>query len=222
MRAREKREAHLLVVDEGVVHPPGAGHPPHVLRPEKHAEVVRALFPSGIDHEVLRIDAPRMRHRMLRHPRVDGVALHVRVESRLSESQPNSVAEALPGNPHSDAAWQGAPLERAAVLQDEIGLAGVRVRARVAAFGHSGPGFEITASGTGVLTSRPAEPVEYVLDALPMGGECGGSLVLGIQRDMADLIACLDRAFAEEAWPATLGMAGAERSGVFKVPSSAG
>jgi hypothetical protein len=52
-----------------------------------------------------------------------------------------------------------------------------------------------------------------------VGDERGGSLVLGILRDMADLIACLDRAFAEEAWPATLGMAGAERSGLFKPQS---
>jgi hypothetical protein len=49
-----------------------------------------------------------------------------------------------------------------------------------------------------------------------MGDERGGSLVLGILRDVADLIAGLDRAFAEEAWPAKLGMAGAERPGVFK------
>jgi hypothetical protein len=52
-----------------------------------------------------------------------------------------------------------------------------------------------------------------------MGGEQGGSLVLGILRDMADLIASLDRLFAKEASQATLGMAGAERPGFFKPQS---
>ena len=45
-----------------------------------------------------------------------------------------------------------------------------------------------------------------------MGDERGGSLVLGILRDMADLIVGLDRPFAKEASQATLGMAGAERA----------
>jgi hypothetical protein len=94
-------------------------------------------------------------HRMPRHPRVDGIALHVCVRSRLSQSQPNSVAEALPGKSQSDSVRQSSPLERATVLQDVTGLAGVRVRAGVAAFGDSGPGFEKTASGPGATLFDP-------------------------------------------------------------------
>ena len=57
MSAREKGEAHLLVVDEAVVLP-RAGYPPDVLHPERHAEVVVAILPGGIDDEARRIDAP--------------------------------------------------------------------------------------------------------------------------------------------------------------------
>jgi hypothetical protein len=52
-----------------------------------------------------------------------------------------------------------------------------------------------------------------------VGDEHGGSLVLGILRDMADRIAGLDREFAEEAWQDTFRMAGAERPGFFKSQS---
>ena len=107
------------------------------------------------------------------------------------------------------------------MLQDEIGLAGARVRAGVAAFDPSGPGFEKTASGTGRQASRPAKPLEPVLDALPMGDERGGFLVLGILRDVAGLIARLDRAFAGGmAGRLQDGRLGAARS--FRVPISAG
>ena len=52
-----------------------------------------------------------------------------------------------------------------------------------------------------------------------MGDERGGSLVLGILRDVADLIAGLDRALAEEARQAKLGMASAKVPGFFKSQS---
>src|ERR1039458_1346745 len=66
---------------------------------------------------------------------------------------------------------------------------------------------------------RPAKPLEPVLDALPMGDERDGILVLGILRDVAGLIARLDWAYAEEAWLADFRVVGAERPGGFESQS---
>ncbi len=93
------------------------------------------------------------------------------------------------------------PLERTAVLQNEICLAGVRELAvRGIVFDRSGPGFEILASGAWSRASRAAKPIEPILDALPMGHKRAGFSAIGILGDMADLIASLDWPFAEEAW----------------------
>ena len=211
MLSREKRETHLLVVDEAIVLSGVVSYPPHVLHPERHAEVVHAFVPSGIDHEAFRINAPRVRHWMSRDPRVDGIALHVRVGSRLSEGQPNRVAEALPGRTHADSRRQRAPLEPATMLQNEIGLAGIREHAiRRGAFDRSGPRFEEITSIAWGRASGAAKPLEPVLDALPMGYRSVGFCAIGILGEMADLIANLDRAFAEEAYGTDLGVVATE------------
>ena len=43
VRSHEKRETHLLVVDETAVRP-GGRYPPHVLQPKRHADVLMWLF----------------------------------------------------------------------------------------------------------------------------------------------------------------------------------
>jgi hypothetical protein len=89
------------------------------------------------------------------------------------------------------------------VLQNEIGLAGIREHAiRRGAFDRSGPRFEEIASVAWGRASGAAKPLEPVLDALPMGYRPVGFCAIGILREMADLIANLDRAFAEEAYSA--------------------
>jgi hypothetical protein len=52
-----------------------------------------------------------------------------------------------------------------------------------------------------------------------MGDERAGILVLGILGDMADLIAGLHEAFAEEAWVADIRMAVTERAGLSEAHS---
>jgi hypothetical protein len=45
MRSREKRETHLLVVDEAVVLFPGVGYPPHLLQARKCVEGATSAKP---------------------------------------------------------------------------------------------------------------------------------------------------------------------------------
>jgi hypothetical protein len=86
------------------------------------------------------------------------------------------------------------------VLQNEIGLAGIRELAiRGVAFDRPGPGFKEDASVTWGRASGAAKPIEPILDTVPMGDKRAGFRAIRILGDMADLIANLDRAFAEEA-----------------------
>jgi len=62
----------------------------------------------------------------------------------------------------------------------------------------------------GAALPERAKPLEPVLDALPMGYRPVGFCAIGILRELADLIANLDRAFAEEAYGAYLGVVATE------------
>jgi hypothetical protein len=106
------------------------------------------------------------------------------------------------------------------VLQNEICLAGVRELAvRVVVFDRPGPGFEKIASGAWGRASGAAKPIEPILDALPMGHKRAGFSAIGILGDMADHIASLDGAFAEEAWVSNFRMVATERPRLSKTHS---
>lgn len=105
------------------------------------------------------------------------------------------------------------------MLQDEIGFAGISVLVcRGIGFHSIGPGFQEAAGGTRSSVSGVPQPIEYVLNAVPMADE-GCGFFLGTLRDLADLIADLDRVLTNHAWLADLTMAKTNRPGFAKTQS---
>src|SRR6202011_2936203 len=137
------------VVDQAVV-PPGLEHPAQIVVSEGYAEVFGAFIPRRIDNDVVRVDAPGVRHRVHGNPSVDRVTLHVHVDVRLPKRKCRGVAEAFARSPHPDSAWQCSVFKWTAILEDEVGFAGVRIAA-LAGHGLAAesvrPGFEELAGG---------------------------------------------------------------------------
>jgi len=214
MFARQKRVIHFHVIDEATAIRE-ACYQPDVFSPERHTEVVDAIVPGRIDHELLPIDAPGVVNWMSRDQPVDCVAFRVCKPAGRPQRQTYGILEAPAGLAHPNTARQLAHVESAAMLQDEAGLGGLAF----GCFVTLGAGFEEKAGGPGNCVATVAHPVECALHAAPVRDGRWRITIVGILCEMGGLVAGFDLVSTEEAWLADLRMPNAKRPGFAEAQS---